>query len=746
MRTGMFALALGMVALRWLPVLPPGWMLVLLAIFSVLLLLGGRYREVRRPLGLALLGLSWACWSAQGALDDRLPMELDGQTRWLEGRVVGLPAQSQEVVRFQLEEVSARRATLPARMRVTWHGGPPVQAGETWRLAVKLKRPRGLVNPQGFDYEAWLLAQRIGAQGTVKHGERIHAAGGPLAWRDQLRQRLLAVDAFGREGGLAALVLGDDSGLTSADWRVLQDTGTVHLLVISGQHIGLFAGLLYGLVAGLARLGLWPQRLPWLPSACFLAAIGALGYGVLAGFQVPVQRACVMLLLVLIWRLRFRHLGVALPILLALNLVLLADPLASLQPGFWLSFGAVAVLVWVFGGRLGAWAWWRTWGRAQWTMSIGLLPLLLGLGLPISLSAPLANLLAVPWVSLAVVPLALFGTVALPIPWVGEGLLQLAGGLLEVLFRLLALLADWQPAWLAPQVPEWIWLLGAVGALTVLAPAGLPIRALGLAMLVPLFYPPKSAVPEGQAEVLQLDVGQGLSILIRTRHHTLLYDAGPRYGDFDSGERLVVPTLRSLGIGHLDRLLISHADNDHAGGALAVQRGLTVAEVLSGEPGELPPALKAKPCINGAHWQWDGVHFQTWRWPQATSGNPASCVLLIDAGGERLLLTGDIDVRAEAAWLAAHPGVQVQWLQAPHHGSRSSSSAGFLRALASHSVLVSRGAHNTFGHPHPQVMARYKALGMTVYDSVEQGAVRLRLGAFAPPGGLRKEGRFWREK
>jgi competence protein ComEC len=742
----MFALALGMVALRWLPALPPGWLLTVMALLGALALVGSWQSQVRRPLGLALLGLCWACWSAQSALDDRLPAELDGQTRWLQGRVVGLPAEKGGVVRFQLEQTSARRAVLPTRLRVTWHGGPAIKAGETWRLAVKLKRPRGLVNPQGFDYEAWLLAQRIGALGTVKQGERISAAAGPLAWRDQLRARLLAIDAFGREGGLAALVLGDDSGLSSADWRVLQDTGTVHLLVISGQHIGLFAGLLYGLVAGLARLGLWPQRLPWLPSACFLAAVGALGYGVLAGFQVPVQRACVMLLLVLIWRLRFRHLGVALPIVLAINLVLLAEPLASLQPGFWLSFGAVAILVWVFGGRLGAWPWWRTWGRAQWTMSIGLFPLLLGLGLPISLSAPLANLLAVPWVSLAVVPLALFGTLALPIPWVGEGMLQLAGGLLELLFRLLGQLADWQPAWQAPQVPGWIWALGLMGALIVLAPAGVPLRALGLAMLVPLFYPPQQAVPEGQAEILQLDVGQGLAILVRTRQHALLYDAGPRYGDFDSGERLVVPTLRSLGVARLDRMLISHADDDHAGGALAVQRGIAVTEVVSGEPDELPPALQAQPCTHGAHWQWDGVHFQTWQWAKATSGNQASCVLLIDAGGERLLLTGDIDVPAEAAWLAAHPGIQVQWLQAPHHGSRTSSSAVLLRGLASHSVLVSRGAHNAYGHPHPQVLARYQALGLAVYDSVEQGAVRLRLGAFAPASGLRKEGRFWREK
>ena len=696
-----------------------------------------------RAFGLALLGVVWACASAQWALEDRLSPELDGQTRWLQGRVVGLPAQGNGVVRFQLDAIQARRAHLPTRMRLAWHGGPAVQAGETWRLAVKLKRPRGLVNPQGFDYEAWLLAQRIGALGSVKEGQRLSEASGPLAWRDRLRQRLLAVDAFGRQGALAALVLGDDSGLTTADWQVLQATGTVHLLVISGQHVALLAALLYGLVAGLSRLGLWPARLPWLPCACVLAAGGALGYGLLAGFQVPVQRACVMVALVLLWRLRFRHLGVWMPILLALDLVLLVEPLASLQAGFWLSFGAVAVLVWVFGGRLGAWPWWRTWGRAQWTMSIGLLPLLLALGLPISLSGPLANLIAVPWVSLAVVPLALLGTLLVPLTDIP---LQVAGGLLELLFRLLALMAQWQPAWLPAQAPWWALLLGGCGAAAVLAPAGVPVRALGLAMLLPMLFPPVPAVPVGQADVWQLEVGQGSALLIRTHGHTLLYDTGPRHGDFDIGERVVLPSLRSLGVKHLDLMLISHADNDHAGGALAVQRGLPIRAVLSGEAGELPPALNAQPCIDGASWQWDEVHFTTWRWAAATEGNQASCVLRVEANGERLLLTGDIDAAAERALLAMGRDVRAEWLQAPHHGSRTSSSAPFIRAVAPKAVLISRGAHNAFGHPHPQVLARYQALGVQVFDSVAQGVVRVRLGGWRAAQGLRDQHRFWREK
>lgn len=741
MRTGMIALAAGLLALRFLPELPPGWLLGLFTVLGLMLL---PYRSY--PLAFFLFGLTWACISAHWALAERLPAALDGRTLWLEGRVSGLPEQRDGVVRFQLEEPRSRRAELPRRLRLAWYGGPQVKAGERWRLAVKLKRGRGLVNPQAFDYEAWLLAQRIGATGTVKQGERLAEARGPAAWRDALRLRLLAVDAFGRAGGLAALVLGDDSGLSTDDWRLLQDTGTVHLMVISGQHVALVAALIYGLIAGLARLGCWPSGRPWLTWACALAFAAALGYGLLAGFEVPVRRACVMVGLVLLWRLRFRHLGVWLPWLLALDAVLLVEPLASLQAGFWLSFAAVAVLALVFAGRLGAWSPWRSWGRAQWTMAVGLLPVLLALGLPVSLSGPLANLIAVPWVSFLVVPLALLGTCLLPLPGVGAGLLWLAGGLLELLFRLLAGIAAWLPAWTAPTLPGWAWALGALGAFLVLLPPGVPPRLLGLALLVPMLAPPVPRPAPGQAEVWVLDVGQGLSVLVRTREHALLYDAGPRFGEFDLGERVVVPALRGMGVGRLDLLLLSHADTDHAGGAVAVHRALPVTRVVSGEHEALTEELAAEPCVDGADWRWDGVRFTTWRWTEATAGNAASCVLRVEAGGERLLLTGDIDARAERALRAAGRDLRADWLLAPHHGSRSSSSMAFLKAVRPHTVLISRGVHNAFGHPHPLVLARYRALGSEVADTAERGALRIRLGQHSTIEALRDRPRFWREK
>lgn len=738
MRTGMIALALGLLSLRLLPALPPGWLLLVLPVVGLALLPFRSY-----PLALFLFGFTWACFSAQRALDDRLSPDLDGQTLWLQGQVVGLPSESEGVVRFELADAESRRARLPSLIRIAWYGGPPVRSGERWQLAVKLKRPAGLLNPHAFDYQAWLLAQRIGATGSVVDGRRLEPAAG--AWRDGIRQRLLAVDAQGREGGLAALVLGDGAGLSRADWQVLQNTGTVHLLVISGQHIGLLAGAVYLLVGGLARRGWWPPGLPWLPWACGLALTAAVGYGLLAGFDVPVRRACVMVAMVLLWRLRFRQLGLLWPFLVSLNVVLILEPLVSLQPGFWLSFGAVAILMLIFGARLGAWSWWQSWTRAQWLIATGLLPILLALNLPVSISGPFANLFAVPWVSLVVLPLALLGNLLLAIPFLGSGLLWLAGGALEALFGALGWIASDIPPWLPAAVPGWAWALSVLGALLILMPAGLPIRPLGWPLLLLCVFPPLRQIPPSQVEVLQLDVGQGLAILLRTRNHSLLYDAGPRFGEFDLGDRVVVPVLRKAGVRRLDLMLLSHADADHAGGAGAVKEAFPVTRVLSGEPDKLWASLGAQPCNTEESWEWDGVRFATWQWTQAPEGNPSSCMLSVDAGGERLLLSGDVDMDAERAAIASGFDLRAHWLQAPHHGSRSSSSAALLRAVAPVGVLISRGRNNAFGHPHPLVMSRYRWFGIATYDSAELGAITLRLGTFAQPRSLHDERRFWRD-
>jgi competence protein ComEC len=322
--------------------------------------------------------------------------------------------------------------------------------------------------------------------------------------------------------------------------------------------------------------------------------------------------------------------------------------------------------------------------------------------------------------------------------------LWLAGGLIDWLFRGLSMIAGAWPAWISPSLPWWALLIGSFGAFLLLLPRGVPLRPLGWPLLLILVAPPRERVAEGLADIWQFDVGQGLAILIRTRHHTLLYDAGPRFGDFDLGERVVLPTLHKLGIERIDLMLLSHADADHAGGALAVSRGLKVTRVISGDPPGLPAILRAEACETGRQWQWDGVRFQLWQWSAANDSNQRSCVLQIEANGERLLLTGDIDIAAERILLDSPLAVPTHWLQAPHHGSRSSSSMALLRALKPHSVLISRGQGNSFGHPHPLVLARYRQQGLRIYDSAQHGAIQLRLGSFQAPWLMRQQRRFWR--
>jgi competence protein ComEC len=280
--------------------------------------------------------------------------------------------------------------------------------------------------------------------------------------------------------------------------------------------------------------------------------------------------------------------------------------------------------------------------------------------------------------------------------------------------------------------------------LLLLLPAGVPLRLLGIPLLLQLGFAPLPRPNWGEAQVVQLDVGQGLAILVRTRQHSLLFDAGPSHSEGDAGDRIVVPSLRRLGIRRLDTLVLSHAHADHTGGSQAVMSRLGPTRVLAGEPGEAPRQWRAQGCQQAEPWDWDGVRFVPWRWPAARESNPSSCVLLVIARGERLLLTGDIDARAERALVQAWPGLAVDWLQAPHHGSRTSSSALFLNTLNPAGVLISRGWNNRFGHPHPEVLGRLNERSIPAFDSALHGAVELRLGSGEAPVYWRQQRRSWR--
>jgi competence protein ComEC len=512
----------------------------------------------------------------------------------------------------------------------------------------------------------------------------------------------------------------------------------------------MFAGLAYMLVSWLWRRS---ARLPlWIPAQHAAAAGGFLAaffYCLLAGFAVPAQRTLYMLAVLVVARLSGRELAASRVLLLALLLVLLLDPWAVLAAGFWLSFGAVALLFHIGSGRLAPAHWLVEWGRAQWAVTLGMLPALLALFQQFSLVSPLANALAIPLVSFVITPLALLGSLPLLDP-----LLTLAHfftiwlmGFIDWLAGLP--LAMWQQA--AP--PAWSVLLALAGGLWLLLPRGFPARWLGLLAFLPLLtvLPPRPA-PD-VAAVTVLDVGQGLSIHVQTATHDLLFDAGPAFSaDADSGNRIIAPYLRAMGVRDLDALVISHADKDHEGGAASVLAALPVKILKSSLLFEHPLSALPVPqeaCRHGDNWTWDGVRFDMLHpgaEPLSRKTNDLSCVLRISAGGRTMLLTSDIEAVSEQALLAAQPArLAAEVMTVPHHGSRTSSTPGFIAAVAARDVIFPVGYRNRFGHPKEDVVERYVQSGARLHRTDVDGAVTVALGSADP--GFRHERaariRYW---
>ncbi|MEJ2601814.1 MAG: DNA internalization-related competence protein ComEC/Rec2 [Gammaproteobacteria bacterium] len=724
------ALLAGMLIASMAPGLPPtGCLYAALGVG----LLCAAHRRLRLP-SFAVVGAAWFSLHAGWALSDRLPADADRSEVRTEFVVEDFPRRRGRAVTFIARTTVP---SLPDRVRLNWYeAGVMPRIGERWELGVVLRSPRGLVNPGGFDYERWLFTNGIGATGYVRGQGRRLATPGPadLAWWRQRMARGIEA-ALPPDRGRAvmiALATGSRHAMDAASGELFRITGTSHLMAISGLHVGLVAGLVFlvsGRLAG-AVTGVSAGR----DVAAALALLAAFGYGLLAGFGTPVRRALLMLATLTLagrWR---RPAEPWSGLSLALIVVLVVQPLDCLTPGFALSFGAVAAILAILGADRAA-----AHGRQsplrrlvslQVRLSFLLMPLTLIQFDRIAWAAVPANLLAIPVFGFFVVPVTLLGgLLGLVLETPARWLLRIAHGGLAVLLDILGGLAALPgAAFDPPGRGAMVASLLALAALTVLLPRMLPGRwlpawlALGLVLWRPATLPPGCV----RADVL--DVGQGLSVLLRTRRHALLYDAGPAYGSgSDAGERVVVPSLRALGVRRVDAMLISHADADHAGGAASVMRGVPVDRVLSGEAGELA-ALGARACRRGMGWVWDGVHFAV-VWPDGAGGkgNDASCVLTVRTGQAGMLLPGDIEIGSERRLLETGALGPMDVVVMPHHGSATSSSESFTATLRPDLAIAAAGWRNRWGFPRSAVVERWRASGARVLSTGQAGAIALTL-------------------
>lgn len=743
----------GAVICSQLAALPSNHVLLLAVLTAGLLL--------RRPAGQCvaalLCGFAFFGWSAASALEQRLARDLHRTNLRFTAEIIDFPKVKDGNLSLL---VRTRDGRLPARMRLSWYRTRvSPRLGETWDFTARLSRPRGARNPGGFDYEGWLHRERIGASGYILSGQPMPPGKvSPFVWlRLHAADRMVSLlpeDAA--RAALLAIAIGARQDITAASWERYAATGTTHLMAISGLHVGLAAtatALFAWFVSGvLCPSGNLRDR------ALLLAAPVAALYAAVSGFGIPSRRAVLMTVCVVCSLLLRRTHRAPDTLAIVAIIVLLADPLALLSPGFLLSFAAVAVLIQVGAERRGhhppgarVMLWFRELGHLQAALLFGLLPLTALLFARTAWLAPVANLLVLPLFSCVTVPAALLGLIL-------DGPLAAAG---DLLLRL---------AWLSLRATHWLIdglaaipgsrlplpaLSGAARALLVipvlwLLPAGVPGRRLAILSFAALLLYRPPPPPDGCVELQALDVGQGLAVFLRTREHTLLYDTGPAYpGGSSSAERVVLPFLNSRRVRALDALVVSHADQDHAGGASYLLDALPVGHVLAGET--LPDDRAQLACNAGQRWLWDDVQFDV-LYPatgSAGGGNNSSCVLRVRAGRASILLTGDIEASAERALL--HAGVihNTSLVLVPHHGSRTSSTAAFVNALQAEVAIVSAGFENRWGFPKADVVARWTAAGSRLMNTAESGAISFRAcadGELTLLGEYRRQAqRYWHE-
>ena len=697
------------------------------------------------------LGFFYAAVFAQNRLADKLPYEWQGKNIELVGVVAEMPRLHERGLRFafDVEQVITNEAFVPRKILLSTYENkrdetPILRAGERWQLTVRLKQPHGSSNPHGFDFEAWMLEKNLRATGYVygkgdnKRVDAMVKSPGYLIeqWRENIRdsfKKTLGDASFA--GILIALAIGDQGSITSSQWQVFTRTGVNHLMSISGLHITMLSGAIFALTFFLwrrsARLTL---LLPAHKAAAIIGLLAALGYALLAGFAVPAQRTVYMLATIAASQFLSRTIAPSQILAAALLVVLLLDPWAVLSPGFWLSFGAVALIFYVTAHRVRRAHWLVEYGRVQWAMTIGLIPPLLVMFQQVSLVSPIANSFSIPLVSLVVVPLTLLGAL-FKIEW----LLWLAYQALSVCMKFLEWLNTLPDAvWTQHAPQEWTIVLGISGVIWMLLPRGFPARWLGLLMMAPMFLIMPTSPPPGALRLVIFDVGQGLAAAVQTHNHALLYDTGPDFGgSSDSGNRILIPSLRAQGIAQLDGMILTHNDSDHTGGAPSILQNFEVGWVSSSLPSEhalLQTVTNNIRCMDGQSWLWDGVLFEvlhpseeSYR-QKSISDNNMGCVIKITIGKHSILLSADIEKESEKRILELHEkSLPATLLVVPHHGSKTSSTQSYVESVRPRYAVFTVGNRNRYGHPNKDVVERYRTAGSELFRSDEDGAILVEM-------------------
>lgn len=752
----------------------------------------------------AMLGWSWAAWRAHEALAHRLPRSLEGIDLHLQGVVRGLPQPGELGVRFEFD-VHACSPACPDLNRVSLSASKRLasdleqfQAGEVWTLQVRLRRPHAIHNPGGFDREQRWLQEGIDGVGTVRQFVKRHEQNerGVLIlleqWRALLRNSMVQAmtpwqdrrwpaPRSGSEGTLLALSVGDQAAIDATHWAVFNRTGVGHLMSISGLHITALAGMA-GLLAGRLwrshRVSRWggPLRVS-VQQVRWAVAMGVgLFYAALAGWGIPAQRTAFMLTVAALCNLSGRAQGMSAVLAGALIVVLLCDPWAALTPGFWLSFGAVGMLVWAGQGTprrqtaAPIWSFLATAARTQWAATLAMIPLGVLFFGNISLVGPLANAFAIPLVSLLMTPAALCGAALSAVhPMLGGWILGPSLWVTDVLLWALGQLSALESAvWALPHPSLALVVLACAGLVLALAPRGVPLRAAGGLAMLPLLLVPADRPAQDVWRITALDVGQGTAVAIQGADYTLLYDTGPASpGGTDAAVRIILPWLQRAGLRQIDQLVVSHLDLDHSGGLRSVLAGLRVEavtasfgpEALDGLPGAPMRLEGAHPpwqiCERGSEWASGPVRFRMLhpRVPaeptRGSSTNALSCVLRIDGPGWRVLLTGDIEAAQERRLLEVFSAddLRADILVVPHHGSITSSTDAFLDAVRPRHAIVQAAYRSRYGHPHPKVLERYEARGIQVWRSDVHGAITIRLADGQSPAIIASRlspARYWR--